>query len=73
LPHKARHFLGQFAAPAANEVGQRVLADLYSVELEGDVTPATEIEEAAWVDAATPGACRLAPLTRDCVLPLLRA
>jgi len=64
-------FLGQFTAAAANEAGQCVLADLYAVELEGDVTPAAEIEEAAWVDAATADAYRLAPLTRDCVLPLL--
>jgi 8-oxo-dGTP diphosphatase len=71
-PATAR-FLGQFAAPAANEAGQHVLADLYAVELEGEVTPTAEIEETAWVDAAAPGAYRLAPLTRDCVLPLLSA
>jgi 8-oxo-dGTP diphosphatase len=69
-PASVRH-LGGFAAPAANEVGERVLLDLYVVELEGVVTPAAEIEESAWLDAAAPGAYRLAPLTADCVLPLL--
>jgi hypothetical protein len=43
-------FLGQFAAPAANAAGACVLADLYAVEREGDVVPAADIEEAAWVD-----------------------
>jgi 8-oxo-dGTP diphosphatase len=69
-PASAR-YLGRFAAPAANEAGERVLAHLYAAELEGDVMPGAEIEAAAWVDAAAPGAYRLASLTRDCVLPLL--
>jgi 8-oxo-dGTP diphosphatase len=69
-PASAR-YLGQFGAPAANEPREKVLADLYAVEIDGVVMPAAEIEEAAWVDAAAPGSYPLAPLTRDCVLPLL--
>jgi 8-oxo-dGTP diphosphatase len=65
-------FLGQFAAPAANEAGQNVLADLFAVAIDGTVAPAAEIEEVVWVDAAAPGAYRLAPLTRAYILPLLR-
>jgi hypothetical protein len=36
---KRAWYLGQFAAPAATEAGERVLADLYAVELEGDAMP----------------------------------
>jgi 8-oxo-dGTP diphosphatase len=71
-PQTAR-FLGQFAAPAANEAGKTVLADLFAVAIDGDVIPAAEIEEVVWVDAAAAGAHRLAPLTREWILPLLLA
>jgi len=69
-PQTAR-FLGQFAAPAAHEAGKTVLADLFAVAIDGDVIPAAEIEEVVWVDAAATGAYRLAPLTREWILPLL--
>ncbi len=64
-------FLGQFVAPAANEIGATVVAELYAVAIDGEVAPAAEIEEIAWVDAAAPQRYLLAPLTRDQVLPLL--
>jgi 8-oxo-dGTP diphosphatase len=66
-------FLGRFTAAAANEVGQTVIADLYGVEVDGDPKAAAEIEELAWVRIETPDEYLLAPLTRDHVLPLLRA
>jgi len=66
-------FLGRFTAAAANEAGETVIADLYSVEVHGDPKAAAEIEELAWVHAAAPGEYLLAPLTQDHVLPLLRA
>ena len=69
-PMTAR-FLGQFTAPAANEAGESVFADLYEVEVDGDVRATAEIEEVAWVDATAAGRYLLAPLTRDHVLPLL--
>ena len=69
-PATAR-FLGEFTAPAANEVGASVIADLYEVEVDGDAKATAEIEEVAWVDATSPGGHLLAPLTRDHVLPLL--
>ena len=69
-PATAR-FLGRFAAPAANEAGRRVIADLYEVEVDGNARAMAEIEEVAWVDATAALGYLLAPLTRDYVLPLL--
>jgi 8-oxo-dGTP diphosphatase len=69
-PATAR-FLGQFKAPAANEAGRSVVADLYEVEVDGRARATAEIEEVAWVDAGAPVEYRLAPLTRDHVLPFL--
>jgi 8-oxo-dGTP diphosphatase len=63
--------LGRFAAPAAHEPGKNVLADLFAVAIDGDVMPAAEIEEVVWLDAAAPGAYRLAPLTSEWILPLV--
>jgi 8-oxo-dGTP pyrophosphatase MutT (NUDIX family) len=64
-------FLGRFAAAAANEAGETVLADLYAVEVDGNARAAAEIEEVAWVHPAGPHGYPLAPLTRDHVMPLL--
>ena len=63
--------LGQFSAPAANEAGATVIADLYEIELDGEAEAAAEIAELAWVLPGAADAYRLAPLTRECVLPLL--
>jgi len=64
------HHIGVFEADAANEPGERVRAILYRAALAGDVAPAAEIAEIAWLDPAAPIALPLAPLTRDHVLPL---
>jgi 8-oxo-dGTP diphosphatase len=64
-------YLGCYSAPAANELGCLVVADIFRVELELPVTPAAEIEEITWVDPKNPGALAMAPLTREQVLPLL--
>ena len=71
LRFPSARYLGEFAAPAANEAGQVVVAKLYNVAVDGTVTPAAEIDEVAWVDPRAPGDCILAPLTRDAVLPLM--
>jgi 8-oxo-dGTP diphosphatase len=63
--------LGCFRAPAANEPGRMVLAELFSVMLDGDVRPAAEIEDAIWHDPTDLDSVILAPLTRDHVLPLV--
>jgi len=62
--------LGCFAAPAANEPGHAVEAELFRIEISGEVTPAAEIEEIAWIAPADAHGLDLAPLTRDHVLPM---
>ena len=63
--------LGRFHAPAANEPGRNVEAELFAVELDGEICPAGEIEDAIWHDPADLVSVTLAPLTRDLVLPLV--
>jgi 8-oxo-dGTP diphosphatase len=62
--------LGAFDAVAANEPGFRVAASLYHVDVTGEISPCREIDEAIWIDPASPPDIHLAPLTRDHVLPL---
>jgi 8-oxo-dGTP diphosphatase len=59
-----------FECAAANEPGFRVLASVYAVDVEGDIRPQAEIEQAIWVDPQSLPDLPLAPLTRDHVLPL---
>ena len=66
-------FLGQFSAPAANEPGFVVQAEIFQLTIDAEVSPAAEIEEVVWVDPATDPALELAPLTRDLILPFYRA
>ncbi|WP_236235151.1 NUDIX hydrolase [Pseudomonas faucium] len=64
--------LGQFSAPAANEPGFEVQAQLFRVDCAEQVVPAAEIEEVVWLAADQLPALQLAPLTRDLILPLYR-
>jgi 8-oxo-dGTP pyrophosphatase MutT (NUDIX family) len=64
--------LGQFSAPAANEPGFDVQAQLFRVDCAEAVVPAAEIEEVVWLAADQAPALELAPLTRDLILPLYR-
>jgi 8-oxo-dGTP diphosphatase len=66
-------YLGRFTAPAANEPGFAVEAELFRVAIADDVTPLAEIEEAIWIDPASADDLVLAPLTRHHVLPLARS
>ncbi len=66
-------YLGHFSAPAANEPGFTVHAELFQVHIDVPVTPAAEIEEVRWIDPAGDGGLQLAPLTRDLILPFYRA
>ncbi|RIJ10495.1 NUDIX domain-containing protein [Pseudomonas sp. 91RF] len=66
-------FLGQFSAPAANEPGFVVQAEIFQLTIDAEVFPAAEIEEVIWIDPATDGDVVLAPLTRDLILPFYRA
>ena len=63
--------LGRFRAPAANEPGRIVEAELFAVELDGDICPAAELEAAIWHDPSDLVSVTLAPLTRNHVLPLV--
>ncbi len=63
--------LGHFSAPAANEAGFTVQSATYLAEVTGEIGPRAEIEELAWVDPASPGDRRLAPLLTQAVLPAL--
>lgn len=71
-PEAARH-CGRFAAPAANEPGFIVEAELFVLPLDGEPQPAAEIAEIAWLAPGTPSTLPLAPLTRDYALPLWRS
>lgn len=66
------HYLGRYSAPAANEPGHIVEAEVFHVRMQHDPTTRSEIEEAVWVDHVTATALPLAPLTRDHILPLSR-
>lgn len=62
-------YLGQFAAPAANEPGFTVEAEVFLLPIEQAVSPEAEIEEVLWLDPQQETSVRLAPLTRDLILP----
>jgi 8-oxo-dGTP diphosphatase len=66
-------YLGRFTAPAANEPGSAVDAELFRIVVADEVTPLAEIEEAIWIDPAFADDLVLAPLTRHHVLPLARS
>ncbi len=63
-------YLGRAEAPAANEPGVTVRAEIFALDIDGPVAAQAEIAEAVWLDPAAPPALPLAPLTRDHVLPL---
>lgn len=65
-------YLGQFSAPAANEPGFTVQAELFKVQIDVAVTPAAEIEEVRWIDPMAESDLHLAPLTHDLILPFYR-
>ncbi len=68
----ARH-LGRFAAPAANEPGHTVEAEIFHVRVQHLPKTRSEIEEAVWVTHIEAMSLPLAPLTRDHILPLSRS
>ena len=70
---EAAAYLGHFSAPAANEPGCTVEAELFQVYIDLPVAPAAEIEEVRWIDPAGDGGLVLAPLTRDLILPFYRS
>lgn len=65
--------LGTFAAPAANEPGFTVEAEMFRLISDTLPQPAAEIAEIAWLPPDAAVTVTLAPLTRDHVLPLWRS
>jgi 8-oxo-dGTP diphosphatase len=64
-------YLGRFSAEAANEPGHVVEAELFRLRApDCGFTLGAELEEALWVHPDAAPRLVLAPLTRDCVLPL---
>lgn len=63
-------YVGRYTAPAAHEPGRLVDAEIYRVAIARSVSPGAEIEEILWLDPNAPGSVKLAPLTRDKLLPL---
>jgi len=65
--------VGRFSAPAANEAGFTVDADVFTAPLSGPVEPLAEIEEVRWIEPTRPGELALAPLLHEHLLPWARA
>ena len=64
-------YLGRFHAPAANEAGFVVDAEVYFVSARGAAVASAEIDELVWVSPLEAAGIPLAPLTSDVLLPLL--
>ena len=69
---QARH-LGLFSAPAANEPGRIVDAEVFHMRVRHVPDLRSEIEEAVWVDQQAAAVLPLARLTRDHILPMFSA
>ena len=69
--HAGARWLGRFSAPAANEPGHVVEAEVYEVSAEGPFEARAEIEEIRWIDPAMPGNRLIASLSKEQILPLL--
>jgi 8-oxo-dGTP pyrophosphatase MutT (NUDIX family) len=64
--------LGTFRAPAANEPGFTVEAELFAASLLGKPAASGEIDEIVWLDPDREAPYPLAPLARRHALPLAR-
>jgi 8-oxo-dGTP diphosphatase len=62
--------LGHFEAPAANEAGFTVSADVFVIDI-GDthIASSSEIEELRWINPEKPGDILMAQLTEHHILP----
>lgn len=65
-------YLGKFIAAAAGEENRLVEAEIFDIRINGQVAPAAEIEDIAWIDPFAPASLPLAALSRDHILPLAR-
>ena len=71
MHREGARWLGRFSAPAANEPGRVVEAEVYEVRAEGPFEARAEIEEVCWIDPVAPGDVLIARLSRKQILPLL--
>ena len=71
-PNGAARYMGRFSAPAANEPDAMVDADIFHIRMSDTAVAGAEIEELLWLGPTRAGNVALAPLTRDCILPLAR-
>jgi 8-oxo-dGTP pyrophosphatase MutT (NUDIX family) len=66
-------FMGIFSCPAANEPDHLLEAHLFHIRaVNRHFSAAAELEEAVWVSVETAHEMRLAPFTRDFVLPIAK-
>jgi 8-oxo-dGTP diphosphatase len=73
LDHAACRALGTFHAPAANEPGCTVEAELFASSLVGDPRPSGEVDEMVWIDPEREVPYPLAQMARQHALRLARA
>ncbi|EKS6735843.1 NUDIX domain-containing protein [Enterobacter asburiae] len=66
--------VGHFRDHAANEPGHLVCAEIFAISTEKtDFEPTAEIEEVIWYQPDQPQHLKLAPLTENYLLPLLKS
>ena len=67
-------FLGSFEAPALNEPGQTVRAEVFALTTDAPLAPGNEIDELYWLESPSDvNSVELAPLTLEVLLPLWAA
>lgn len=71
VQHESIQHKGRFVAKAANEPEHEVDADVYALEIIGEPLAKAEIEELVWMPPDNPDGLRLAPLSKDHVIPLV--
>ena len=73
MQHEGARWIGRFSAPAANEPGHMVEAEVYEVNAKGPFVARAEIESVCWIDPAELGDLPIARLSRESILPLVAA
>jgi 8-oxo-dGTP pyrophosphatase MutT (NUDIX family) len=67
----ATEFLGSYEAPALNEPGRTVRAEVFALVTDAELHPAAEIDAIHWLESPSDtDSVELAPLTLDVLLPL---
>lgn len=70
----ATEFLGSYEAPALNEPGRTVRAEVFALQTDAELTPSAEIDAVYWLESPDDtDSVPLAPLTLDVLLPLWRS